>query len=59
MAANKNTAQIKQKGDRGGVNPGGTGLTGRSPYGAQPGSGLADSVGQVGKKTRVIGQGEH
>lgn len=59
MAANKNTAQIKQKGDRGGVNPGGSGLTGRMPYGALPGSGQADSVGQRPKKTRTVGTGEH
>lgn len=58
MAGSKNTAQIKRKGDRGGVNPGGSGLTSIAPYGALPGSGLADSVGQVPKKTKVVGQGE-
>jgi len=54
----KNTVVIKKKGATGGVNPGG-GNPGIKPYLAQPMSGATDPVGQIPKKRRVIGQGEH
>lgn len=58
---NKNTAIIKQKGDRGGVLPTTSGPNGRAPFGNQNGPNNADVVGNGpgAKKQRVIGTGQN
>lgn len=58
-SSGKNTVVIKKKGATGGVNPGGGANVGLKPPMAQPMSGSTNPVGQIPKKRRVIGQGQH
>jgi hypothetical protein len=58
MAASKNTVVMKPTGSRG-AGPQSGASPARPVYGAIPGSGASDPVGQRPKKTRTVGYGEH